>query len=278
MNLLNLRGNRLILLSLMIMLALVFSACNGDDGEGVQVEEPVVIEGEGEVAEGETEVTTGETEVITETEATTDETEVITETEATEGEATEEADEVTTEVEAEVITDTQVLTETEVITQADVAEVITETTVMTDVTVQEDTVIDSEVMTETADLGTETAPVQIQGADEAQEAGFVIIVLDVEGSQLLADAAEERPIFALSDSSTDLIENENFEPIRVDENVAIGEGLEQSMFGVIDRDGYQQLTFNERPLYRYVGTAEEMETLASEGGFAPLTPEGEPGQ
>ncbi|MBI1294740.1 hypothetical protein GC175_07250 [bacterium] len=261
MHLTRIRGHRAILISLIMALALVFAAC--DNNEGVEVQDPAVgVEG-------------GAVETDLETEA---ETEIDTEAEPI---ATEEAEaeSVQTEVETQVMTDTEVITQTEVFTEATVTEVITETNVITDVAEAE--IIDSDVMTESADLGTTTSPVQVQGSEQEGDAvaGFVIfVVTDAAGNEYLADASNERPIFAQSDTSQGMLQDENFEPISIDENISITEDLEQSLFGVVDQDGFQQLTINGYPVYRFVGEDADIQIITQEQGLTPLTREGDLGE
>lgn len=261
MHLTQIRGHRAILISLIMALALVFAAC--DNNEGVEVEDPAVgVEGGAVDTDLETEV----------------ETDVDAEAEPVATEAAEE-ESVQTEVETQVMTDTQVITETEVFTEAVVTEVITETNVMTDVAEAE--IVDSEVMTESADLGTTTSPVQVQGSEQQGDAvaGFVIfVVTDAAGNEYLADASNERPIFAQSDMSQGMLQDENFEPISIDENISITEDLDQSLFGVVDQDGFQQLTINGYPVYRYVGEDADILTITQEQGLTPLTREGDLGE
>lgn len=270
MHLNRISGHRAFLIALITVLSLVFAACGTDDG--VEVGDPAV--GVQDDVGVETDL---ETDAETDVEADT-ETDIDTEAEPI---ATEEAEaeSVETQVETQVITDTDVITQTEVFTEATVTEVITETNVMTDVA--EGEIVGSDVMTESADLGTTTSPVRVQGSEEEGDAvaGFVIfVVTDAEGNQYLADAADERPIFAQSDMTQGMLEDENFEAIGIDENISITEDLDQSIFGVVDQDGFQQLTVNGYPVYRYVGEDADIQTITQEQGLTPLTPEGDLGE
>jgi len=233
----------------MLVLALFISACDNEP-EGVVVEEPVVVEGEGEVVEGEAEVVEGEAE----------------------GEGEVEVVEGETEVETEVMTDTQVITDTDVITETlvttetDEIEVETETTVITEteVSVDTETDVETEVITDTEDI------------DES-EAFAIVLIADSAGGQFLGDPVENRPVF--TSESEELIDDERFEPIEFSEELVFGEGLDSALFDEIDQDGVRVLTFNGRPLYRFVGDeGEDWRTPAGELGLSPLTAEGELGE
>jgi hypothetical protein len=232
----------MILISMLVALMMVLSAC-GDDGA---TQEPAVITDDSVVTEEEA--------VVAETPVTAD-TEVMTDTEAAE---TETDVETTTEVETDVIVDTEVITETEVFTQTDVTEVITETEVMTDVNVITDTetVQDTAVITDSAEVDT-------------SEAIVLILFTDAEGSRYLADE-EGQPIFAYTGAEGTAPASQDFEPLQASENVVVGEGLDQAMFSQVDSNGVSQMTYNDLPLYRFVGTGDAMQ-LAAENEFAPLT-------
>ncbi len=136
-------------------------------------------------------------------------------------------------------------------------------------------------MTESADLGTTTSPVRVQGSEQDQGAvsGFLIfVVTDAQGNEVLADASNDRPIFAQSDVNQAMIEDGNFEPIGIDENISISSDLDQSLFGVRDQNGFQQLTVNGYPVYRFVGDEAQLQTLTQDQGLTPLTREGELGE
>lgn len=231
-------GQRTLLLALTLVLALVLSACD-DEPEAAVVEEPVVAE---EVVEAEADV-----EVVEEAEA----------------EAEADVDAVTTAVETEVIEDTDVITQTEVLTETEQVEIVTETTVMTDtdVTVDTETDVKTEVSTETADV---------------DDTAFALIIIEDEaGNAILGDAAEQRPIYVYTGNDEGLILDPDFEAIEFNDEIIVGEGLDQELLGEIDNDGFLQLTYNERPLYRFVGEEGMDAELAIERGFSPLSEAGE---
>jgi sporulation protein YlmC with PRC-barrel domain len=171
-------------LSCMLILTLVLSACGGDEGaETGVVEEPAVVEEEATV-----------------------------ETEAVEEEASEEETESTVVAEdATVMTDTVVLTgtevntevivttDTEVLTEALVTSVITETELITDVDTDttEEVITDTAVMTESEELSP-TSDESAEGDAEVMTDTMVITdsvdVTDTSGassSQIESDAGEE---------------------------------------------------------------------------------------
>lgn len=235
----NLHRKHIFLVSLMVALMMVLSAC-GDDGA---TEEPAVITEDAVVGgDADADVVVEETPVVTGEEVITD---------------TESDVETSTEVESEVIVDTDVITETEVFTETDVTEVITETEVITDVNVITDTqtVQDSAVQTETAEIDA--------------EAVVLILFTDTEGNRFLADE-EGQPIFAYTGTGTPPVATENFQPLQDNENVVVGEGLDAAMFTADPESDMNQLTYNGMPLYRFIGEGDPMQ-LAAEQELAPLT-------
>lgn len=274
--------SRLVLLT-MLMMALVFSACSGDDSGATEIEEAAIEatreaiqaadespEEQAEELEQAREGLADEVEEATDADVDAD-ADVDTEVDA---DAVAEADDQTVIVETQVLTDTDVLEVTEVITEATVTQLITETTILTDVVVQEDTIVTSELITETKDLGTEVSPVRVRvSGSEAEDAGYVILVLEEEtGREVLADL-EQRPIFAYQ--GEDLIDDTNFEPITTADDVSIDEMVDPSLFTNEMRDGIDQLFFNGNALYRYVGEEGQMDTLSQEMGLYRVNPAGE---
>lgn len=237
----DLRRKHSILLSMIVVLVMVLSACGTDT-----TQQPAVIT-EDAVVGGDTTAVEQETPVAVETEVDTEAT-VETETDV----------ETTVEVETDVIVDTEVITETEVFTQTDVTQVITETEVITDVQVLTDTetVQDSAVMTDVAQVDTTQAVV-------------LILFTDADGNRFLADE-EGQPIFAYIGTETAAPANQNFEPLQATQNVVVGEGLDQAMFGQVQSNGVNQMTYNDLPLYRFVGDGDPMQ-MAAQNQFAPLT-------
>lgn len=156
MNVPKLEGKRLILLSLLLVLALFVAACGQDEPEVVVApagEEAAVVEEEAAVVEEEVD--------------------------------TDEVDAVATTVVTDTIVDTDVITEIEVLTQTDVAEVEVVTEVMTDTDVTVDTASDTETETETI----------TEDVDTGQSLAIVLIT-DATGNEFLGDPLEQRPVFA----------------------------------------------------------------------------------
>lgn len=237
MNVPKLEGKRLILLSLLLVLALFVAACGQDEPEVVVApagEEAAVVEQEAAVVEEEA--------------------------------AVDEVDAVATTVITDTIVDTNVITQIEVITQTDVAEVEVVTEVITDTDVTVNTASDTE-----SDVTTITESV-------TTGQNFTIIVLsDAAGNQFLGDALGQHPVFA--SEGTAAITDPRFEPIQAGEGAVYGEGVNQALFGEVDQNGIRQLTYNNRPLYRFTGEAsEDWRTSATELGLSPLTATGEPGE
>lgn len=181
-------------------------------------------------------------------------------------EADDEVDAVSTTVVTDTIVDTDVITEIEVLTQTDVAEVEIVTEVMTDTDVTVDTAssTESEVITESEDVDT-------------GQAFAVIVIADGAGAQFLGDPLEQRPVFASENEA--LVVDERFEPLAIGEETIFGEGVDQNLFGEIDRDGMRQLTYNNHPLYRFTGEeGEDWRSYTGQLGLSPLTAEGEFGE
>lgn len=240
-----LRGARLVLLSVMLMLALMITACDSDDDD--IVEEPAISS---EVVEEDAEVAVVEVEEDAEV--------------AAEAEVESDVDVVETTVDTEVITDTDVITETEVMTETEAVEIVTETTVMTDTDIAVET---------SSDVDTATT---VEKADVDTEVAFAIIVLvDEAGNEVIADAAEQRPLFTYTGNDEGLIVDADFEAVEYNEDLVLGEGVDDELLGWIDNDGLNQLTFNERPIYRYVGSEEDFNMIATEREFSPLSTTGE---
>lgn len=252
----NLHRKQIFLVSILMALVMVLSAC-GDDGltdEPEVVTEDVVVGGETDVeVVEETPVAVGEDVVDADVDAEAD-------VEADAETATDVETETSTEVEAEVIVDTDVVTQTEVFTETDITEVITETEVITDVNVITDTetVQDSAVETEQADVDTTAAVV-------------LIIFTDAEGNRFLADEAGV-PIFAYTGTDTAPVATEEFQPLTETDQVIFGEGLDETMFLVNPESDIGQWTYNELPLYRYIGTDDPL-TVAPDYELAPLAVE-----
>ena len=242
------------ILSLVVIIALFVSACGNDEPETVDTlpaSESVVVDEGNNV----------DTEVITDTEAGTTDDVTIVDTE----DQSAEADVVATSVTSETITDTDVITQIQVLTETQSADIITETTVMTniDVTINTDTETDTSTDVERASIG------------DADAAGIVIIA-DSAGNEVLGDALSGTPLFAGQEG---FLVNDNFEPLTTDEQIVMGEGFDQNLFGEQEQDGVRQLTFNNYYIYRYVGPVDaDWRTQADEFGLSPLTPQGEPGQ
>lgn len=234
MNVRRFEGKRLILLSLLLVLALFVAACGQDEPEVVVAPAAEVVEPEAEVVEEEA--------------------------------AVDEVDAVATTVVTDTIVDTDVITQIEVITQTDVAEVEVVTEVVTDTDVTVDTASDVET-----DVTTITESVTT-GQDFA-----VILLSDAAGNQFLGDPLGQQPIFA--SEGEELIADPRFEPIQAGEGAVYGEGVDQTLFGEIEGNGIRQLTYNNRPLYRFVGEeGEDWRTPATELGLSPVTDEGEFGE
>jgi hypothetical protein len=227
----------LLLLPLLLVLALAMVACGQDEPEAV------VPADTGAVVVDETAVD----------EAAVVEQEVV----------VDEVDAVATTVVTETIVDTDVITEIEVLTQTDTATVriVTEVMTDTDVMVETDTTTESDVTVRTEDVDT-------------GQAFAIIVIADAAGNQFLGDPLSQRPVFA--SESEALTVDPRFEAITAGEATLLGEGLDQNRIGEIDRDGVRQLTYNNRPLYRFTGEEnEDWRTPAGELGLWPLTAEGD---
>ena len=185
---------------------------------------------------------------------------------ATEGAiTTDEADVVATTVMTDTIVDTNVITEIEVLTQTDVANirVVTEVMTNTDVTVDTASNTESAIITETEDLNTGQALV-------------IVLIADTAGNQFLGDPLSQRPIFASENEG--LVVDEHFEPLIVGEQTVFDEDLDRNLVGEIDRNGIRQLTYNNHPLYRFVGGDEEdWRSYADQQQLVPLTATGDIG-
>lgn len=222
-----------ILLSALLVFVLVLSACGGGT-----TQEPTVVT-EADVIQAD------------ETTTVTEEAPVAVETPAVETPAVE-----TPEVE-----DTEVVTETEAVTDTGATGTVTETET-----------------TQPGATGTVTGTQDVQGTGvqtptvgmDATEPISLTLATDAAGNRFLADQ-DGQPIFAYTGTEAEFVANENFEPIHA-ENVTMGEGLDETMFGQVEQDGVNQLTYNDMPLFRFVGTGDAM-TLAAEGQFLPLSVE-----
>ncbi|MBX3000069.1 MAG: hypothetical protein KF893_16225 [Caldilineaceae bacterium] len=147
-----------------------------------------------------------------------------------------------------------------------------------DVAVEED-ITDTDVITETeeTDVVTDTQDVQETGVQTptvglaATAPISLTLATDAAGNRFLADQ-NGQPIFAYIGAETAVTADENFEPLQATENLEVGEGLDPAMFGQVQRNGVNQMTYNDLPLYRFVGTGDPMQ-LAAQNQFAPLTVE-----
>jgi hypothetical protein len=235
---------------LMLLLALVVAACGSNEPQAVEpAGADVVVQEEAAVLESEVEASAELESEVEALEATDD-----------------EADAVSTTVVTETLVDTDVVTEVEVLTQTDVVEVQVVTEVMTDTDVIVDTASDTE----------SNVTVTTQDVD-ANETFAMILIADSAGNQFLGDPLEQRPVFA--SQSQDLVVDDRFEPVIANENTLLGEGLDQNWVSEVDRNGMRQITYNNYPLYRYVGEdATGWRAAAAEAGLYPLTSAGEPGE
>lgn len=246
------------IVALALMLIFSVSACDNDEPE--VVEAPAAVDSEADVA------TDADADVAVDAEA-----DVTVEAEeeavvAADSEIdTDDVDAVSTSVMTDTIVDTDVITEVEVITQVEAAEIQVDTTVMTDtdVTVDRASDTESDVTVETEDVDTSATTA-------------IIVMTDSAGGTFLGDPVEQRPFFVSEQG--DMVVHEEFEPVEVNEDIIYDEGLDQNMFGEMDQDGITILTYNDTPLYRYVGPdGGDWQTPASELGLRQITPEGEMG-
>lgn len=260
MKLRNMSQKYLGVVALALMLIFSVSACNNDEPE--VVEAPVAVDGEADVAadaDADADVAVdAEADVTVEAE---EETVVAADSEID----TDDVDAVSTSVMTDTIIDTDVITEVEVITQVEAAEIQVDTTVMTDtdVTVDRASDTESDVTVETEDVDTSATTA-------------IIVMTDSAGGTFLGDPVEQRPFFVSEQG--EMVVHEDFEPIEVNDDIIYDEGLDQNMFGEIDQDGRIILTYNDTPLYRYVGPdGGDWRTAANDLGLRQITPEGEMG-
>lgn len=241
----------------MIAFSLVFftAACGNDQPEVVD-ESAVVVDGDADVAADADVAVDADAEVTVEADAEVADDSAV---------AVDEVDAVSTSVMTDTIIDTDVITEVEVITQVEAAEIEVETTVMTDtdVTIDRASDTESDVTVETEDVDTASSTA-------------IIVMTDSAGGTFLGDPVEQIPFFVSEQEG--LVVDENFEPVQISEDIIYDEGLDQTMFGEIDQDGMTQLTYNDMPLYRYVGPeGSDWQTTAGDLGLRQITPEGEMG-
>lgn len=69
----------------------------------------------------------------------------------------------------------------------------------------------------------------------------------------------------------------DFERVEAGESDLVGEGLDQSLLGTQKVGGVQQVTYHDRPLFRYTGDANPGDTLGQgQNDFYLISPAGEP--
>lgn len=100
------------------------------------------------------------------------------------------------------------------------------------------------------------------------------LIADADGNNLLGNPLEERTYFTTQ--SGEYLEDERFVPVEYREDTIFGEGLDQNLYGEVDANGVRQATYNNRPLHRFDGAADEdYNMLARERGFYSIDDRGE---
>jgi predicted lipoprotein with Yx(FWY)xxD motif len=236
---------RFYMFTVLALLALLLAACPG--------EEPT--NGTGAEAPAETPVVEA-TEPAAEVEATEPAAEVEATEPAAEEEPTEPAaeEEETPEVEATAgVTDTTDITDTAEMTETPEIEATDEVTA-------------TEEMTDTSEMDT----------GEGAMAALNISESDTSGPYL-ADA-EGYTLYTYTGADESQIDTSMWEPVEASDADTVGEGLDESLLGSVDRDGVQQLTYNNYPLYRYTGDAQpgDMSGQGMDESWYALSDLGEP--
>lgn len=164
------------------------------------------------------------------------------------GEATVETDADTTptteaEEDTGVITDTQEMTGTDSMTGT---QEITGTQGMTDT----GTMTDTQEMTDTEEI---TGTQGITGTGSTSGMGTVNLASSTNMGSYLVDA-EGQTLYTFDGEDEAGIDTTMWLPVEAGDSDVVGAGLDDSLLGTTDReDGTQQVTYNDRPLYRFIG-------------------------